>query len=80
MIPGAGPATRQAPVPVGPVTPAANGSVPAARGPRTDRGYPDPRTRRPVLAPREIDRVADKVQRKLVHWRAIEDERRGAPR
>jgi hypothetical protein len=80
MIAGAGPATRPVPVLIGPVTHHANGAVPAARGPRTDRGYPEPRPRRPVLPPREIARVADKVQRKLVDWLAIEDERRGAPR
>jgi hypothetical protein len=33
-----------------------------------------------VLAPVEIDRIADKVQRKLLHRLAIEGERRGTPR
>jgi hypothetical protein len=33
-----------------------------------------------VLAPVEIDRVADKVQRKLLHRLAIEAERRGTAR
>jgi hypothetical protein len=33
-----------------------------------------------VLAPVEIDRVANKVQRKLLHRLAIEAERRGTSR
>jgi hypothetical protein len=33
-----------------------------------------------VLAPADIDRIADKVQRKLTRRLAIEDERRGLTR
>jgi hypothetical protein len=53
--------------------------VPAARGPEADRGL-QARPQRAVLAPAEIGRVADKVQRKLLHRMAIERERRGTPR
>jgi hypothetical protein len=80
MAPSAGPALRQPP-PLGPGTRAAAGPVPAARGPEADRGRGlQPRPQRAVLAPVEIDRIADKVQRKLLHRLAIEGERRGTPR
>jgi hypothetical protein len=80
MAPSAGPALRQPP-PLGPGTRAAAGPVPAARDPEADRGRGlQPRPQRAVLAPVEIDRIADKVQRKLLHRLAIEGERRGTPR
>jgi hypothetical protein len=61
--------------------PAAAGPVPAARGPQADgvRGL-QARPQRAVLAPAEIDRIADKVQRRLLDRLAIERERRGTPR
>jgi hypothetical protein len=80
MAPSAGPAVRQPPPPLRPGTRAAAGAVPAARGPEADPGRPEPRPQRAVLAPVEIDRIADKVQRKLLHRLAIEDERRGTAR
>ncbi len=82
-------------VPAGPVTPGGGRSprrpplgrdtraapaVPAARGPGADRDRPRPGRSRVVLAPAEIDRIADKVQRKLTRRLAIEDERRGLAR
>ena len=80
MAPGAGPAARRPP-PWGPGMPAAAGPVPAARGPQADgvRGL-QARPQRAVLAPAEIDRIADKVQRRLLDRLAIERERRGTPR
>jgi hypothetical protein len=73
MTPSAGPAAPQ-PSPPRPSTRAAAEAVPAARG------RPEPRPQRAMLAPVEIDRVADKVQRKLLQRLAIEAERRGAAR
>ncbi|HEY2960097.1 MAG TPA: hypothetical protein VGM21_18105 [Actinomycetota bacterium] len=65
--------------PPGPGTPAA--AVPAARGSEADRGGGRASRRQAApLAPVEIDRIADRVQRKLLHRLAIEGERRGAPR
>jgi hypothetical protein len=59
----------------------AAGAVPAARGSEADRGRGlQARPQGAVLAPVEIDRIADKVQRKLLHRLAIEAERRGAAR
>jgi hypothetical protein len=79
MTPSAGPAVPQPPP--GPGTRAAAGAVPAARGVEADRGRGrGARPQRVVLAPVEIDRVADKVQRKLLHRLAIEAERRGTAR
>jgi hypothetical protein len=73
MTPSAGPAAPQPPPP-GPGTRAAAGAVPAARG------RPEPRPQPAVLAPVEMDRIVDKVQRKLLHRLAIESERRGTAR
>jgi hypothetical protein len=55
-------------------------AVPAARGHNGDHGRPRSGRPRPVLAPADIDRIADKVQRKLTRRLAIEDERRGLTR
>jgi hypothetical protein len=78
--PSAPPAVPQPPPP-GPATRAAARPVPAARGAEADRARgPGARPQRVVLAPVEVDRVADKVQRKLLHRLAIEAERRGKSR
>jgi len=55
-------------------------AVPAARGHDGDHGRPRSGLPRPVLAPADIDRIADRVQRKLTRRLAIEDERRGLTR
>jgi hypothetical protein len=73
MTPSAGPAAPQ-PTPPRPGTRAAAGAVPAARG------RPEPRPQPAALAPVEMDRIIDKVQRKLLHRLAIEAERRGTAR
>jgi hypothetical protein len=73
MTSSAGPAAPQ-PTPPGPGTRAAAGAVPAARG------RPEPRPQPATLAPVEMDRIVDKVQRKLLHRLAIESERRGTTR
>lgn len=77
VTPGGGRSPRRPPL--GRDTRAA-AAVPAARGPGADRDRPRPGRSRAVLAPAEIDRIADKVQRKLTRRLAIEDERRGLAR
>jgi hypothetical protein len=79
--PSAAPAVPPPPPPPVPGTRAAAGPVPAARGAEDgrERGR-GARPQRVVLAPVEIDRVANKVQRKLLHRLAIEAERRGTSR
>jgi hypothetical protein len=51
---------------------------PAAPGPAGRAGHQA--RRQPALAPVEVDRIVDKVQRKLLHRLAVEAERRGTPR
>jgi hypothetical protein len=78
------------PAPVAPASgaptphrPAMNGngvaapSGPGAAGPAGRAGRA---RRQPALAPVEVDRIVNKVQRKLLHRMAIEAERRGTPR
>jgi hypothetical protein len=79
-VAGGGQAARQ-PSPTGAGTRAAAAAGPAARGPDAERGRaPQPRQRRAPLAPAEVDRIVDKVQRRLLHRLAIEGERRGTGR
>jgi len=54
---------------------------PAARGREAGRGGgPQARPQRAALARGEVDRIVDKVQRKLLHRLAIDAERRGTAR
>src|SRR5262245_16497318 len=53
---------------------------PAARGREAGRGGPQARPQRVALARGEVDRIVDKVQRKLLHRLAIDAERRGTAR
>ena len=85
-------ATRSAVEPVEPVrsVPATAGParlrpVPAARGPvQPGRAAPDPAApadaHRPAVSQVDIERIVDKVHRKLMHRLAIEGERRGMTR
>jgi hypothetical protein len=63
-----------------PAMPGDGAAAPSGPGAAVPPGRAGHARRQPALAPVEVDRIVNKVQRKLLHRLAIEAERRGTPR